>query len=103
MPELKYRPPSYRLHKASRRAIVTIHGHDHYLGEYGSPESHEKYQQLVAQWATAKQGSKPRTTPPHIDRADLRICELLVVYLEFEHVRLLGLRSRSSRTATSRG
>ncbi len=53
MPELKYRPPSYRppsyrLHKASGRAIVTIRGRDHYLGKYGSPESHQKYQQSVA-------------------------------------------------------
>lgn len=50
MPRLANRPPKYRRHKASGQAIATIEGRDHYLGPYGSPESHEKYQCLVAQW-----------------------------------------------------
>ena len=45
----KNRPPSYRLHKARNCAVVTIHGKNHYLGHYGSPESHEQYARLIAE------------------------------------------------------
>jgi hypothetical protein len=41
--------PSYRLHKARNCAVVTIAGKDHYLGEYDSSESWEKYHRLVAE------------------------------------------------------
>ena len=44
------RPPTYRLHKARNCAVVTIDGKNHYLGPYGSPESHEKYARLIAEW-----------------------------------------------------
>ena len=39
MPPLKGKVPSYCLHKRSGRAVVRLNGKDHYLGEYGSPES----------------------------------------------------------------
>jgi integrase len=42
------RPPSWR-HKARGCAVVTIHGTNHYLGPYGSPQSHEKYARLITQ------------------------------------------------------
>lgn len=45
------RPPAYQLHKPSGRARVSIRGHDIWLGTYGSPESHERYNQIVARWA----------------------------------------------------
>ena len=35
--------PSYRLHKASGQAVVTLCGRDLYLGPHGSPESRSKY------------------------------------------------------------
>ena len=43
-------PPTYRFHKARQCAVVTIDGKNHYLGPYGSPESHEKYSRLIAEW-----------------------------------------------------
>lgn len=42
------RIPSYRLHKASGQAIVSIAGKDIYLGRHGSDESKAKYQELLA-------------------------------------------------------
>ncbi len=45
-----HRPPSYRLHKARNCAVVTIDGRNHYLGPYGSPESHDRYARLIAEW-----------------------------------------------------
>lgn len=42
--------PSYRLHKSSGRALVTIDGRDRDLGVHGTPESREKYHSLVNRW-----------------------------------------------------
>ena len=47
------RPPSYRFHKARKCAVVTIHGKNHYLGPFGSPESYEAYERLLAKWRLA--------------------------------------------------
>lgn len=56
-------PPAYRLHKSRNLAVVTLHGKDHYLGPYGSPESRLRYAELIGQTST------PRSTeisPPTI-------------------------------------
>ena len=44
------RTPSYRRHRASNRAYVEFDGHRIYLGRYGSPESREEYDRLIAEW-----------------------------------------------------
>lgn len=44
------RIPSYRLHKPSGLAVVTLAGEDHYLGTHGTPESRESYDRKVAEW-----------------------------------------------------
>jgi len=78
MPKRKHQPPSYRRHKASGNAMVTIHGRDHYLGKYGSRESHEKYHELVAKWvATCKEG-ETGCLEQAVRQEDLRVSELLV-------------------------
>src|SRR5262245_4480695 len=51
MPKLNHRPPSYRRHKASGQAVVTIGGRDIYLGRYNSPASRFEYNRLIAEWA----------------------------------------------------
>ena len=45
----KYKPrpprePSLRLHKPSGKGVVTLNGHDHYLGEFGETFGAKKYQ-----------------------------------------------------------
>ena len=57
MPKLNGRLPSYRHHKASGQAIVTLNGDDHYLGEHASEASRALYDKLMAQWLTA--GRRP--------------------------------------------
>lgn len=48
--------PSYRLHRASMQAIVTLtdartgRRKDVYLGDYDSPESRERYHRTIAEW-----------------------------------------------------
>jgi hypothetical protein len=54
--------------------VVTHDGRDHYLGPYGSPESHEKYARLIARW-TAK-GPQPLDPPQPGGRAEFSVNEL---------------------------
>jgi len=42
--------PSYRLHKQSGQAIVTLDGRDHLLGTFNSAASKRAYQRLTAEW-----------------------------------------------------
>ena len=42
--------PSCRHHKARGLAVVTLDGHDVYLGAYGSAESKEAYDRTIAEW-----------------------------------------------------
>lgn len=46
----KKRIPGYLLHKPTGQARVRIHGKDHWLGKYGTPESYERYSALILQW-----------------------------------------------------
>jgi integrase len=52
MPARPPRVPSYRLHKPSGKAVVTLGGRDHYLGRHGTPESREAYDRLIGEWLT---------------------------------------------------
>src|SRR5262245_39518000 len=81
------RPPAYRLHKARNLAVVTLAGKDHYLGAYGSPESHEAYARLIADWhasgrrlPAAPAGPAQATSPPL--PAQLTVNELILAFWE---------------------
>ncbi len=50
MSSRRSRPPKYRHYKPKDLAVLRINGHDRYLGKYGSPESHDRYDRLVAEW-----------------------------------------------------
>jgi hypothetical protein len=41
------RTPSYRLHKPTGQAVVTLNCQDRYLGRYGTPESRAEYDRLL--------------------------------------------------------
>jgi hypothetical protein len=75
---VKFRTPSYRLHKPSGQAVVTIAGRDLYLGRHGSPESRAEYDRVVGEWLAAGRtfpGSPPAPTP-----AGITVNELLLAY-----------------------
>jgi len=74
----KPRVPSYRHHKATGRAVVTINGRDHYLGPYNSPESRERYQRLIAEYLAG--GGLTRRKPAG---ASYTVAELAAAYLEW--------------------
>jgi hypothetical protein len=50
--------PSYGHHKASGCAVVRLDGKDHYLGACGTPESHEEYERLIAEWRVRREEVK---------------------------------------------
>jgi integrase len=50
--------PKYRKHKASGQAVVTLRGHDHYLGPYGTKVSKLEYDRLVGEWMAAGRPTK---------------------------------------------
>ncbi len=69
------RLPSYRCHKASGQAVVTLRGVDHYLGVHDSDQSRQKYQELISAYqkteatrkkkASAKAKSQPKDGPSY--------------------------------------
>ena len=54
MPKARPRTPKYRHYKPKNLAVVRIAGRDHYLRKYGSPESYERYDRLIAEWLVAR-------------------------------------------------
>jgi len=48
--QVENRTPSYRLHRPSGQAVVTLNGRDFYLGKYGTAASRQTYDRLVAEW-----------------------------------------------------
>ena len=71
-----FRTPSYRHHKPSGLAVVTLNGRDIYLGRYGSPESRAEFDRLLAEWL-----SNGRRLPAPVSGSDLTINELALAYL----------------------
>ena len=65
--------PAYTLHKPTQQARVRINGKDIYLGEYGTPESYSKYEEVVGEWF--RQGD--------VDRFTLTSDELAIRFVEF--------------------
>lgn len=71
--------PKYSHHKASGQARVIISGKHHYLGAFGSPESHTRYAALIGQQfpeASSIPESLPGTFPA------ISVDELLAHYLD---------------------
>lgn len=50
MPRLVSQNPSYRRHKASGQAVVTLAGQDVYLGPYGTAASKREYDRVVGEF-----------------------------------------------------
>ncbi len=73
------RIPSYRLHSPSGQAVVTIHGRDHYLGPYGSPESRAEYDRRVAEWLASGRLRVASADPR--PGTSLSVVELILAYM----------------------
>jgi integrase len=70
--------PTYRLHKPSGQAVVTLNGRDFYLGEWNSAESRTEFERLLAEWL-----SNGHRLPSASRGGGLTLAELLAAYLRF--------------------
>ena len=74
MPSATLRIPSYRRHKPSGQAVVTVGGRDIYLGKWNTAASRAEYKRVVTEW-TAHGGTLPT------EHADFTVTELLAAFL----------------------
>ena len=82
MPRRAGKVPAYSLHKASGKAVVRLEGKDHYLGPYGSPESHERYERLIAEWRASHARAVAQTMQPSCPAGALTVNHVLLAYLK---------------------
>jgi integrase len=83
VPRPRNHVPSYRFHKQSGQAIVTVPlpdggRRDMLLGRYGSPESKEHYERILAQLRVAE----PAASTEHLGR-HLVVNEVLLAFLRW--------------------
>jgi integrase len=77
---MRMHTPSFRHHKPTGQAVVTIDGRDIYLGRFDTPQSRAEYDRLIGEWL-----ANGRTLPPERGGpADLTINELILAY--WKHV-----------------
>lgn len=69
--------PSYRRHKPTGQAVVTLNGKDIYLGSHGTKASRREYDRLIGEWLTCG-----RCLPQRV-KAGPSIAELCVAYWNF--------------------
>lgn len=73
------RTPAYHLHRPTGQAVVTLAGHDFYLGRYGTAESKAEYDRLVVEWL-----ARGRQAPGTVEKpGDRSIVELILAFDKF--------------------
>jgi integrase len=81
------RIPSYRLHRSSGQAVVTINGRDCYLGLYDTADSQRKYDLLIAEWLS--KGAKASTpaamsvVDTQIETIELTVNAVMLRFMEY--------------------
>jgi len=76
--------PKYRHYRPKNLGVVRLNGRDFYLGEYNSPESHERYFRLVAEWlANGRQVPTGTNGNCQTEPAPLSINEMLLAYWRY--------------------
>ena len=77
------RPLKYQLHKASGQVRARIKGRDIYLGKYLSPESEQRYRQVIADWLKNQYRVSRQDSARPIGTTNRVITELILDYLKF--------------------
>ena len=70
--------PTYRLHKPSGQAVVTLKGKDFYLGKYKSKASREAYEKIIAEYL-----ANGKETPPTRTRNEISVEELSILFMQY--------------------
>ena len=71
------KPPSYRKHKPTGQAVVTIDGKDYYLGKHATVTSRKSYDALIGEWITGGRRLLSR------DGSHVTVTELIAFYWKF--------------------
>lgn len=79
MSTLTSRTPSYRLHKPTGLAVVTLGSRDIYLGKFGAPESRAEFDRVLAEWLA----NGRRLPTLAASASDVSINEMMLAYLTF--------------------
>ena len=77
------RLPSYRLHKPSGLARVIINGEHVYLGKFGTAESWERYNRLIAERLRGANGVNPPEARQGLQSPSITVNELILAYWQF--------------------
>ena len=98
--------PTYRRHKKSGQAIVTLTNsagvrRDYLLGRYGSKASKDEYRRLLQEWETAAHELPPKRGEGDAP-ADLTVNELLAAFLKFAKKRYVKNGKPTSEQAVLR-
>lgn len=83
MPQRPGKVPSYCHYRRTGQAVVRIVGRDRYLGPYGSSESHERYERLIAEWRAQQPASVATASPRAADVSAATIDESILKYDDF--------------------
>jgi integrase len=89
MPRLTNSNPSYRRHRASGQALVTLNGQDIYLGPHGTAASKREYDRVVGEWLA--RGRQLAVGPEAA-----RVSDIIAAYWQFAAV-YYGTPERSGR------
>ena len=76
--------PKYRQHRASGQAVVTLNGHDNYLGPYGTKASRIEYDRLIAEWLA---GGRHLPSPGTTDLTVVELCAAFFRYVKTYYVK----------------
>ncbi len=84
MPRRTKKVPSYRHHKGTGQAVVTLSGKDVYLGNHGTEASHEMYRQVIAEWLANHQQPPASSSTGALPESDLiDVNQLFVAYWKY--------------------
>ena len=86
MPKIPVQP-AYRRHKARDCAVVTLNGKNHYLGPWQSPESHQKYAVLIADWQRNRNTLPAAHSATTTNDTSLTVGEMILAYFWFAQTR----------------
>ena len=73
------RVPSYRHHKPSGSAVVTINCRDYYLGKHGTKASKTEYKRLISQYKSSNYSTSFGLDSEHITIAMVAVLLLAMV------------------------
>lgn len=84
MPRRPLRIPSYRRHKPSGQAVVTLDGRDLYLGKYNTASSRQAYDRVINEWL-AHERSLPAVSQKGNSDRGFTINELILAFWKHAH------------------